>query len=76
MDLKFDDKIINTDYVFDGDLYVDPCHYNGNVIVTAETDLALISAIGYYKPGAMAHTDGWANVWELGADGSTWTAMN
>lgn len=68
-------NISDTDYIKDGTLYVS-AGYSGNVIVGSESDLAGVASTGYYGPGALAHTPGWANVWELNADGSTWTSLS
>lgn len=72
MTKAIDPNISNTDYVKDGVLYVGN-EYNGNVLVESSEDLTDVAA--FYRPGAIAHTDGWASVWELGADGTTWTSM-
>lgn len=74
MNIVVDYNISDTDYVKDGVLHVGP-DYSGNVQVSAETDLAPISATGYYNPGALAHTAGWGAVWELDADETTWAPM-
>ena len=42
-------------------------------LVTAEGDLANITAL--CAPGSMAHTAGYALMWELANDGTTWTAI-
>lgn len=74
MDVVIDYNIVDTDYVRDGVLYVGTW-YTGNVLLESVNDLTGISALNRYMPGALAHTAGWALAWELGNDGSTWTAM-
>lgn len=67
-----DYEVVDTDYVDgSGVLHVSP-NYTGNVMVRSDADLDGISALDYYQPGAFAHTAGWAAVWELGNDGTTW----
>ena len=43
-------------------------------IVTAEADLTDITA--KCAPGSIAHTAGYALMWELADDGTTWTAVS
>lgn len=74
MEVKVDYNIVDTDYVRDGVLYVG-AQYTGNVLLESGDDLTGISALNRYKPGALAHTAGWALSWELGNDGSTWVSM-
>jgi hypothetical protein len=42
-------------------------------LVDAVGDLANITAL--CAPGSMAHTAGYALMWELGLDGTTWVAL-
>ena len=66
---QVDNRIVDTDYVKNGVLYIGYT-YNGNVQIEAETDLPELA--GQYKPGALAHLPGWVDgTWELAADG-TW----
>ncbi len=71
MVISVDPKIIDTDYVKDGVLYRG---YNrtGNVLVESDSDLTELAPL--YLPGDMAHTKGWAQVWELHSDGE-WEEM-
>ena len=59
------------DYVKDGKVYQNVQMYT--IQVESEEDLALLTGYGY-APGTIAHTAGWKNAWELGADGN-WVDM-
>ena len=63
-----DYNIVDCDYVKSGVLYCN-WQYNGRVQIESSSDLAGIAATGRYNPGALAHTAGYQNIWELGADG-------
>ena len=67
-----DPNVNGTDFVTNGELHMG-IEYSGNVLVGSSDDLTDIAE--YYKPGAMAHTAGWASVWELSEDGSSWEDM-
>ena len=58
-----------TDYVKDGVLFRGSG--SASVMVTAQTDLAKITD---KAPGTIAYTAGFANMWQLAADGS-WVAL-
>ena len=73
MDRVVDYNIVE-DYCDGTTLYTAP-EYCGVVQVSAEADLTPITAIGYYKPAAMAHTAGWGSRWQLDTNGTTWTPM-
>jgi len=45
------------------------CEY----LVDAQVDLWQLNA--YCLPGSIAHTAGYALIWELANDGTTWTAL-
>lgn len=76
MTMFTDYDVVDTDYVDgSGVLHISP-NYTGNVLIRSNADLTGISALDHYQPGAMAHTAGWAAVWELGNDGTTWVAIN
>ena len=45
---------------------------DGGVMVKGQADLAKLP--DSYGPGTMAHTAGWADVWEKGIDG-TWAVI-
>lgn len=69
---RINDKVIDSvqtdiDYVdSDGDLHI---HVKSpEVMITAESDLANLTG---YEPSTIAFTAGYANMWQLGADG-TW----
>ena len=59
------------DYVKDGKVYQHRQIFS--ILVQSESDLASLSDYGY-EPGTIAHTPGYAAVWELGQDG-TWVDM-
>lgn len=63
-----DFNVVNVDYVKDGDLHIGPT-YTGNVQVESADDLPELVETRRYHPGALAHTAGYQNVWELGTDG-------
>ena len=74
MTMILDTLCNRTDFVVDNVLHHGYL-YTGNVLVNSSSDLTGLSSLNYYQPGALAHTAGWADVWELGADGTTWTKL-
>ena len=63
------DVRFGTDYIDENDvLHVGG---SGGLMVISAEQIALLPA-NYYGPGTLAHTAGYAAVWEKGIDG-TWT---
>ena len=58
------------DYVANGDVYHGV--HTSNILVGSESDLAQLTG---YTPGSIAHTAGWASMWELDIDGATWVPI-
>lgn len=59
------------DYVKDGKVFQGVQVFT--IQIESEEDLDLLDDYGY-APGTIAHTAGWKEAWELGADG-TWVDM-
>lgn len=67
--IKHPDINVGADYVKDGKVYNSGS--NTSVMVTAQSDLANLEG---YLPGTVAYTAGFANVWQLAANG-TWVSL-
>jgi len=74
MEKVIDYNLSLEDYCDGTTLHVAPT-YTGCVEISSTSDLTPITAIGYYQPGAVAHTAGWGTAKQLDVDGSTWADM-
>lgn len=58
------------DYVANGNVYTKV--EVKSVLIGSQSDLASLTG---YTPGTIAHTAGFANMWELDVDGTTWVSL-